>query len=112
MSDLRSPDRIGVPLGDADEEHAKHLEQEVVRLRLERDHAKWHVRTLLDGQALELDSLQQRLASAQSSRTMQTKCTLAFREDWLREKERADRLEVELNSLREKVRGNGRLDLL
>lgn len=46
---------------------------------------------------LRIARLHQELASAKASHEMQTKATLAFREDWLREKARADALEASIN---------------
>jgi hypothetical protein len=59
-----------------------------------RDDDERYILRSAEAHRIEVGHLRRELAGARSSHEMQTRATLAFREEWLREKERADRLEA------------------
>lgn len=70
------------------------LRAEVDRLLSMRDEDEEYMIRQAKAQQMLVARLRQDLASARASHEMQLKCTLAFREDWMREKARADALEA------------------
>lgn len=65
---------------------------EVERLRRERDEAQSYLAKMLKARQEEADELRAALARKTALHESQQRTTLAFRADWLREKERADAL--------------------
>ena len=64
----------------------------ISRLRAELDEAHSFAETVLARARQDMAAMRKKLADAETSRAVQERNTLAFREDWLREMARADAL--------------------
>lgn len=64
----------------------------IAQLRAELEEAHAFAETVLARARQDMAAMRRKLAEAEQSRAVQERNTLAFREDWLREKARADRL--------------------